>query len=178
MKKLHAAGIGLVAFTGLGLLIEPGVPSTAFAAQGEAVKGKIVNMKPERSCMTVGGERVCNIVIKGVGISDQGEVINRDIVAMTKSAGTKSAGKQADTRAIDSFAIWTYPDGSAMMLKSKGESKVDADGQRTISGTQVCVGGTGKFAGAECTIDWSHSPQANGLYAGTYSGTVNLASGS
>ena len=91
------------------------------------------------------------------------------IIQLSRHGTVEKPGDVADNR---SYAVWTYPDGSTMLLKSAGTSTLKADGKRVISGTQTCVEGTGRFANVDCTIDWAHTPQESGLYAGTYSGTI------
>ena len=177
MKKRTTVMYGIGALFGLSLLIEPGEPNTALAAQAAAttapavshqIEGRLVNMPAEINCTKVGSTPVCSYELKGIGVSDRGELIDRTIVG-TKHGMADKPGKLSHNR---SYAIWTFGDGSTMLLQSEGSGTVTAEEQRVFAGTQTCVAGTGRFADADCTIDWSVSAQPNGLYAGTYSGTV------
>ncbi len=175
MKKRNLAGIGAASVLGLALLIQPGLSTTAFAAQGAAtatapqqIQGRIVNVTFDEHCIDAAGTPVCTFDIKGIGISDQGELIERSIVG-TAHGTVETPGEVA---VYWSYALWTYPDGSTMLLHSAGKGAIEADGQHTYAGTQTCIEGSGRFADVDCTIDWSHSAQPNGLYAGSYSGTV------
>ncbi|MEM7226469.1 MAG: hypothetical protein AAF495_26085 [Pseudomonadota bacterium] len=174
-RRRGFAASSVAALTGLALLIQPGLMSSA-AAQGgmespatvQQIQGRLVNQTVDKDCIGQDGTRVCAVDITGYAISNDGERIDRRIVA----SALGSAREPGDLAPNRSYAIWTYPDGSTMLTRSQGASTVKADGQRITSGVETCVAGTGRFADVDCTIDWQHTPQPDGLYAGTYSGTM------
>ena len=176
MTKTKAATLGAASLFGLALLIGPGAPLTAQAATQSAatpivatpIKGKIVNVTLERDCIDAAGTPVCTYDIAGIGVSDRGELIERTIVG-SEHGSAATPGEVAPNR---SYAVWTYPDGATMVLKSNGTGAMKADGQHVFAGTQSCIAGSGRYANVDCTIDWQLAAQPNGLYAGSYSGTV------
>ncbi|MEM7226467.1 MAG: hypothetical protein AAF495_26075 [Pseudomonadota bacterium] len=172
-KKMKSLGIGAAAFFGLALLIEAGTPTTAHAAEAtQQIQGRIVNAAVDRDCIEPDGKRICTHEINGIAISDQGELIDRTIIG-NMYGGPAGSGEPSENRG---YAVWKYPDGSTMLMKSEGKAETNADGQRVVSGTKTCIEGTGRFANADCTINWQHTPDKNGLRVGTYSGTITPAS--
>ena len=175
MKRRPIAAVSISALAGLALLIQPGLASSAFAAQdanSQQIKGQIVNSSVKRDCIAPAGTRVCTFDIAGIALSDDGELIDRQIVGNMHGAGDKSGAAPGAESYNRSYAVWKYPDASTMLMHSEGKAETNADGQRVVSGTKTCIDGTGRFANVDCTIDWSHTPQAGGLKAGSYSGTI------
>ncbi|MEM7226468.1 MAG: hypothetical protein AAF495_26080 [Pseudomonadota bacterium] len=167
-----ALGIGAAVF-GLALLIESGLPTAALAAGqsptgAQQIQGRVVHASMDRDCVENAAPALCRYQIDGIGISDRGELIDLSIVG-TEYGDAEKPGEIAPN---SSLAVWHYPDGSSMVLKSEGKGMVADNGQHGFSGSQVCVDGSGRFADVDCTIHWQHAVQPNGLYVGSYIGTV------
>ena len=175
MKKLTLAAVGLGAVAGLSLLIDDTWSNTAYAASNDnaaagayEVKGQIVNMGADRNCIDPAGVGLCSFDGKGLLITEDGEVIERQIIGTMHRTGAKEGVVGIN----QSYAIWTHPDGSQMLTRGDGVSEVNAEGQRSAHGSQTCIGGTGRYAEVDCTVNWAHSPQDNGLRTGTVTATI------
>ena len=143
-------------------------PESAVAKGSQIVEGSYVNLPAERTCSQVGTTPVCTYQIQGLAETGDGERYRHKIFGTTH--GTANApGDEAHNR---SYVIWSFDDGSSLLLKSESTSTIDEDGEQKLDGTQVCVEGTGRFAGMDCAIDWSNRRGDDGLMAGTYQGTM------
>lgn len=179
------AGLGLGAIAGLSLLILPGPSSTAFAAQDTAasnlvavqpilpdgaqiLEGSYVNLPAERTCSQVGATPVCTYQIQGKAETADGEPYRHKIFGTTHGVAN-APGDEAHNR---SYVIWSFDDGSNLLLKSESVTTVGDDGEMRLGGNQVCVEGTGRFADMDCTIDWANERGDDGLMVGTYKGTM------
>ena len=172
MRRLILGGAGLGALASLGMMIGLAL-SVASAMEssddaGYAFQGRLVNTPAKLECLTAGEAPVCAFSIKGIAVSDDGEVIQRTVIGTTKGR----AEEPGDVSPNRAHVLWTYPDGSTMLLRSTGTSEVGEDGSKVIAGSKYCVGGSGRFADADCSVEWSLHSSENGLRNGTFAATV------
>ncbi|MEM7224366.1 MAG: hypothetical protein AAF495_15405 [Pseudomonadota bacterium] len=138
-------------------------------AAEQALEGRLVNLPIVFECDTpeeLGRHKICNYRIQGVAIAKDGAVAQRTIrgtLAFIKGVGP-----------VQSYAIWTYADGSTLVMEAHGASKMNAQGKVVVEGVQTCVAATGRFAGGQCQMNWSVSQVKGGFFEGTYKGTITL----
>ena len=185
-KTRSILGLSLSALAGLALFIQPGPSGTANAADETTarsavssdtattptgtytIKGRFYNSPPAINCKDIGATPVCAYEIKGYSVTSDGERYQHSIVG-TSHGSTKAPNDKSQNR---SYVIWEFKDGSTVLMQSQGVATVDANGQLSVAGTQVCIDGTGRFANVDCTIDWSHSGHNDGRDGGVYEGVV------
>lgn len=144
------------------------VLSTSVQAGEMKESGRYVNLKPETSCSKVGdveGHVVCSFVLDSVSIPDKSEIASRVVrgsIDYTNGIGANHG-----------HTFYTYADGSTRVAAWKGESKKSDQGQYS-EGTYECVGGSGRYAGVQCSGKWKSVPQKGGFTLGEYSGKITL----
>ena len=178
MKKRHVTsrgilGAGLATVMGLALLTPSGPAHSVAEPAGPAsgsyiVEGQFFNSPPTMDCKDVGKVPVCSYEIKGHSVASDGERYKHTIIGTSHG----SAKAPNDKSRNQSYVIWEFDDGSTAVMKSQGVTAIDENGQLNVAGTQVCVGGTGRFANVDCAIDWLHAGRNDGRDGGTYEGIV------
>ena len=175
MKKRNVIAVAVCALVGLGLVLDGVGPTAAtqpqaqVQPQSQAIKGRLVNLSHEQDCES---GQLCRYAIKTIAMTDRGELIEGSITGVA-TEGAAAAGQLSP---LQGYGVWTYPDGSTIVTRTEGASKINGAGQLVAAGTQTCIDGTGRFANMDCQIDWDRTSrlagQSNGLAPGSFSGTI------
>lgn len=179
-------GLGLATVMGLALAAQPGLSGAAHATDEEvagspasealaakpsasySIKGRFFNSSPTIDCRDVDDTQICSYKMSGQSLTDDGEPYRHTIIGTSFGRATMPG----DESRHQSYVVRTFDDGSMVLMKSRGKTTVDANGQRTVSGRQVCLDGIGRFENVDCSIDWSHAGHNDGRTGGNYEGTV------
>ena len=123
--------MGKIWITALLGLLGAVMAATAGQAGEQALEGRLVNLPLAFDCPApeeLSRHKICNYQIQGVAIATDGEIAQRSIkgtLAFIKGVGP-----------VQSYAIWTYGDGSTLVLEAHGASKMNELGQVKIEGVQ------------------------------------------
>ncbi|MEM7226470.1 MAG: hypothetical protein AAF495_26090 [Pseudomonadota bacterium] len=159
MRKRSVVAISVIAVAALVVALAPSADEVTTPAN---VHGQLVHLTQTQDCTD--GDQTCARDLTAIAISESGERIEG------RFYGTAQAAEAGTDQVSPSWGYthWTYPDGSTIVARSEDATKIDRAGNQMVAGQQTCIFGTGRFADVDCTIDWSHTAQPQGLFPGAY----------